>query len=133
MYGSKITAIREARGFTQEYMSQKLGILQNAYCKIKKDTKVKIDDLLLQKIADVLGVSITDIKSATPIVMHFDNFQNNSNMQFGQSPIQTNNINDKIIDQLIVQLQIKDKQIEEKDKQIFELLNRDKPLDAGSR
>jgi transcriptional regulator with XRE-family HTH domain len=124
MYGSKITSIREARGFTQEYMSKKLGILQNSYCKIEKDSKVKVDDLLLQKIADVLGVSITDIKSPTPIVMNFDNFQNNSNMQFGQSPVQTNNTNDKLIQQLISQLQIKDQQIEEKDKQIFELLKR---------
>jgi transcriptional regulator with XRE-family HTH domain len=126
MYGSKITSIREARGFTQEYMSKKLGIHQNAYCKIEKDAKVKVDDLILQKIADILGVSITDIKSATPIVMNFDNFQNNSNMQFGQSPIQTNNVNEKIMDQLIVQLQIKDKQIEEKDRQIFELLSKQK-------
>jgi transcriptional regulator with XRE-family HTH domain len=124
MYGSKITAIREARGFDQKYMATKLGILQSAYSKIENDSKVKVDENLLQKIAEVLGVSVTDIKSATPIVMNFDNFQNNSNMQFGQMPTQHNNINEKIIDQLTIQLATKDKQIEEKDKQIQLLLAR---------
>jgi transcriptional regulator with XRE-family HTH domain len=124
MYGSKITTIREARGFSQEYMAKKLGMLQSAYCKIEKDTKVKVDDNLLQKIAEVLGVSVTDIKSATPIVMNFDNVLNHCNTQFGSQTTQHNNINEKIIDQLTTQLVTKDKQIEEKDKQIQLLLAR---------
>jgi transcriptional regulator with XRE-family HTH domain len=107
-------------------MATKLGILQSAYSKIENDSKVKVDENLLQKIAEVLGVSVTDIKSATPIVMNFDNFQNNINMQIGQNqnPTQNNNINEKVIDQLTTQLATKDKQIEEKDKQIEMLLAR---------
>ena len=31
MYGAKISPIRNARGYTQEYVSTKLGIAQNTY------------------------------------------------------------------------------------------------------
>ncbi len=71
MYGAKITSIRQARGYSQQYVAEKLGMAQNAYSKIERDEKIKIDDRLLGKLAETLGVSVDDIKSPTPIVMNF--------------------------------------------------------------
>lgn len=38
---------------------------------LKNDIGAKIDEKTLTAIADVLGVSIDDIKSPTPIIMNF--------------------------------------------------------------
>lgn len=55
MYGTKITSIRLARGYTQEYVAKQIGLDQQSYSKIEKDNKVKVSDELLSKIAEVLG------------------------------------------------------------------------------
>lgn len=73
MYGTKISSIRLARGYTQEYMAKKIGIEQTTYSKIEKDMNAKIKDELVEKIATTLGVSVDDIKSPTPIIMSFGN------------------------------------------------------------
>lgn len=39
MYGAKISSIRLARGYTQEYMAKKLGMEQTTYSKIEHDVK----------------------------------------------------------------------------------------------
>jgi len=103
MYGTKIASIRLARGYTQEYMAQKLGMAQNVYSKIEKNEKNKLDDELLEKIAEALGVSVDDIKSPTPIIMSFHNSQYNT--PFGT---QHNQINESIIEELRNQLKVKD-------------------------
>lgn len=108
MYGSKISTIRLARGYSQDYVAEKIGIKQNMYSKIEKDEKIKVDDIILKKIADVLGVSIEDIKSPTPVVMNFHNSPYNA--PFGT---QHNFINEKVLEQLFLQLSIKDKYIEQ--------------------
>jgi transcriptional regulator with XRE-family HTH domain len=71
MYGSKIATIRQARGYTQNYIAEKLAMKQTEYYRIEKDKALKIQDGLLQKIAETLGVSIEDIKSPTPVIMNF--------------------------------------------------------------
>ena len=63
MYGAKISAIRLARGYTQEYIANQLNIEQTSYSKIEHDLKTRISDDLLFKIAEALGVSIDDIKA----------------------------------------------------------------------
>jgi transcriptional regulator with XRE-family HTH domain len=105
MYGAKITAIRIARGYTQEYLAEKLGIQQNVYSKIERDEKIKMDEETLGKIAKTLGVSIEDIKSSTPIIMNFQ-----AATYHGQQN-QHSNINDSVIGQLTNQLLIKDSRI----------------------
>lgn len=105
MYEAKITAIRAARGYTQEYLAEKLGIQQNVYSKIERDEKIKMDEETLGKIAKTLGVSIEDIKSPTPIIMNFQ-----AATYHGQ-PNQHSNINDSVIGQLTNQLLIKDSRI----------------------
>lgn len=50
-----------------------------------------------------------DIKSPTPVIMNFHNSKDAYNAPFGT---QNNSINEKVIDQLIAQLAVKDKYIE---------------------
>lgn len=74
MYGEKIRTIRELRGFSQEYMSDKLGIAQNTYSKIETNgSKLTADTL--KKIAEVLGVSPIDILSNQPAIVNFESNQ----------------------------------------------------------
>ena len=99
MYGAKISAIRLARGYTQEYMANKLSIEQTSYSKIEHDAKAKISDELLTKIANVLGVSTDDIKSLTPIIMNF-----HDSTQSGVYSTQNNNGSDKETIQVMLKL-----------------------------
>lgn len=106
MYGAKISSIRLARGYSQDYISNKLGISQKEYSKIERNEKIKLDEALLDKIASSLGVSVDDIISPTPIVMSF-----NDNLYSGEYN-QDATINESIISELTSQLNVKDKQIE---------------------
>ncbi len=115
MYGSKISSIRLARGYSQEYVATKLGIAQNTYSKIEKDATQKVTDDMLTKIAEVLGVSLEDIKSPVPIIMNF-----HESPQSGQYNNYHNDI--KVIDALIEQLKKKDEQIAEGNEIIKQLL-----------
>lgn len=110
MYGSKISMIRLARGYTQDYMAKKLGIAQNVYSKIEKNEKSTIDETMLEKIALLLGVSTEDIKSPTPIVMSF------LNREFDRAEVTQNNYSsERVIEEL-------NKQIKHKDDLIYKLL-----------
>ena len=53
MHGQKIRIIRELRGFSQEYLANKLGIAQNSYSKIETN-RTKLNTEMLTKIADSL-------------------------------------------------------------------------------
>jgi len=104
MLGSKITSIRLARGYTQEYVASKLGIAQNTYSKIERDENKKLPDEMIKKIADILGVSVEDITSHTPIIMNFNNSpQSGQYHQFNTDPA--------LIEDLRKQLLVKDEQI----------------------
>lgn len=70
-------------------------------------------------IADVLGVSIDDIKSPTPIIMNFTT--NDTATAVGQ---QNNSTDTKIIDTLMAQIAKKDEQLAKKDEQIDKLLEK---------
>ncbi len=105
MYGAKIASIRIARGYSQDYVSKKIGIKQNTLSDIEKDLRAKVDEKTLEDLANVLGVSVDDIKSSTPIIMNFT--ANDSTV--GQ---QNNIIDSKLLDALLQQLAKKDEQIE---------------------
>lgn len=71
MYGEKIKIIRELRGYTQEYMADKLGVAQNTYSKLETNqTKLSAD--ILQKVAEILGVSPVDILNNQPAIVNFE-------------------------------------------------------------
>ncbi len=69
MYGEKIRLIREIRGFSQEYMADKIGIAQNSYSKIELNQS-KLSAEVLEKIAKELGVSPVDILSQQPSIIN---------------------------------------------------------------
>lgn len=69
MYGDKIRAFRIMRGFSQEYMAEKLNVAQNTYSKYENNAE-KLPFETLEKIADVLGVSVVDITSNEPIIIN---------------------------------------------------------------
>jgi transcriptional regulator with XRE-family HTH domain len=77
MFGEKIRLIREMRGWSQENVAARLGILQNAYSRIETN-QTKLDSAMLVKIAEVLEVSPMDILSAQPAII---NFQSNKGTQ----------------------------------------------------
>jgi transcriptional regulator with XRE-family HTH domain len=69
-YGEKIRFIRETRGLSQENVAAQLGIAQNTYSKIERnETKLTAD--MLQRVADVLGVSPMDIITGQPAIVNF--------------------------------------------------------------
>ncbi len=72
MYGEKIRAFRIMRGFTQAYIAGKLNVAQNTYSKYESNGE-KLSHQTLERIADVLGVSVTDITSNSPIIINNQN------------------------------------------------------------
>ncbi|WP_367867087.1 helix-turn-helix domain-containing protein [Pedobacter sp. WC2423] len=59
--GKKISRIREIRGIKQDFLAGELGVSQQTISKIEQSEE--IDDSMLEKIADVLGVSAEAIKN----------------------------------------------------------------------
>ncbi len=53
--GEKIRKVRELKGFSQEYMAQRLDISQKVYSNIEND-KRKLDKDVFEQIADVLDI-----------------------------------------------------------------------------
>jgi len=75
MYGNKIRSLRMLRGYSQEYMANKLGINQTAYSRIETNQQ-KLTAETLEKLSEVLGVSVTDITSNEPLIIqnHASNY-----------------------------------------------------------
>ena len=59
--GQKVERIRLFRGVKQEYVANKMGISQQQYSKIEQQEK--IEDDVLEKIAEILGVTMETIKN----------------------------------------------------------------------
>lgn len=75
MHGTKIRTFRMLRGYSQEFMADKLNITQSTYSRIENDEhKLTVD--ILKQVAEVLGISIADITSNEPIII-----QNNASNQ----------------------------------------------------
>lgn len=85
MYGTKIRMVRELRGYSQEYMSERLGIAQNTYSKIETNQS-KLSAENMKKIADVLEISPMDIISQQPAII---NLQSNQGTQQAFGYIET--------------------------------------------
>jgi transcriptional regulator with XRE-family HTH domain len=78
----QIKQIRESRGFSQEYMSKKLGITQQAYSVAeKKPEKLTLERL--QNIADILNVTIISLLEEGEYYL-----QHNFNQQGGNAATQ---------------------------------------------
>ncbi|RPD43493.1 helix-turn-helix domain-containing protein [Paracnuella aquatica] len=59
--GQNIERIRELRGIKQDHLAKALGVSQQAVSRMEKSAEV--DDERLQKVAEVLGVSIEAIRN----------------------------------------------------------------------
>jgi len=68
MYGAKIKAFRMMRGFSQEYMADRLNVTQATYSKIEGN-KQRATPEQLETLAHELGVTVADITSNEPIVI----------------------------------------------------------------
>lgn len=82
MHGSKIRAFRMLRGYSQEYMAEKLGIEQSKYSRIETNQQ-KLTADMLEQIARELGVTIADITSNEPVIIH--NAASNQGTQIGHN------------------------------------------------
>jgi transcriptional regulator with XRE-family HTH domain len=118
MYGSKIRMIRNSRGLSQEDVAKRLGTTQNAYSKMENN-HTKINDSVVQALADIFGVTAEDIKSPEPVIVNFHNSPQSSNSVNGEINY---HISEKLLEQLTRQLSEKDNQLAEKDKQIEKLI-----------
>ncbi len=69
MNGDNIKKIRMMKGYTQEYMADKLGIAQNTYSKYENNSE-KLPFETIERIAEVLEVSLNEITSNDPIIIN---------------------------------------------------------------
>jgi transcriptional regulator with XRE-family HTH domain len=53
--GQKIRKVRELKGFTQEYMANKLAISQRAYSKMENN-ETKLDWERIESVSSILGI-----------------------------------------------------------------------------
>lgn len=76
--GRKISRIREIRGIKQDFLAIELGVSQQTISKIEQSEEV--DDVMLEKIAGVLGVSADAIKnfSEEVLIFHIQNMHDNA-------------------------------------------------------
>jgi transcriptional regulator with XRE-family HTH domain len=80
--GNKIKKIREFKNLTQEHVANKLGVSQSNYARIEKD-EVKVTDIRLKQIAEILEVTEDDIKNLDETI--FFNINNGSHYASGQN------------------------------------------------
>jgi transcriptional regulator with XRE-family HTH domain len=82
MHGPKIRMLRELQGFSQDYLATQLGMTQASYSRIETNqTKLTTD--MLEKIANVLDVSVADIMSTDPFVINFYGTNHGAQCTFG--------------------------------------------------
>jgi transcriptional regulator with XRE-family HTH domain len=114
MYGNKIRSLRLLRGYSQEYMANELSITQTTYSRIETD-KQKLTADILEKVAQILGVSVPDITSNEPLII-----QNNASNYGAQGKIENFYADQKELYQKM--LDAKDAEIERLSKQVEGLM-----------
>ncbi|HTJ48695.1 MAG TPA: helix-turn-helix transcriptional regulator [Cyclobacteriaceae bacterium] len=84
--GRKISRLREQRGIKQETLAEQLGISLQSVSKIEQSEQV--EDITLERIAKVLGVTSADIKKASEeTTINNNNIQNNYEGSNNSGPI----------------------------------------------
>jgi|LauGreDrversion4_2_1035121.scaffolds.fasta_scaffold1181667_2 transcriptional regulator with XRE-family HTH domain len=89
--GKKLRTLRAEKGYTQEKIADMLGIPQATYSNLENN-KGKVDLKLLEKIANVYEIDITDLLKNESLVFN----QKNSG---GQNGVIINQLSEKIIEQ----------------------------------
>ncbi len=114
MYGNKIRSLRLLRGYSQEYMANELDITQTTYSRLETD-KQKLTAPVLEKLAQVLGVSVADITSNEPLII-----QNNASNYGAQGRIENFYADQK--ETYLKMIDGKDKEIDRLTKQVESLM-----------
>lgn len=110
--GFNIRRIREQKGFSQEYLADRLDISQASYARLEnEETKITVDRLL--KIAEILETEIIDFFNATKSGIQT---QNNYDGSYGNGYIQNLTIENKDMMQKVIDLY--EIRLKEKDEQI---------------
>ena len=78
MIGEKIRKVRTIKGYSQEYVSEKLKISQPAYSDIEKN-KTKITLETLKELAKIFEVEVNDLMSFDENQVFNNTFNENSN------------------------------------------------------
>ncbi|MBL1233375.1 MAG: helix-turn-helix transcriptional regulator [Flavobacteriales bacterium] len=92
--GLKIRQLRELRGFSQEYMANKLSISQRQYSKIERN-ETKIDWNKIVQISDILEITPLNLVSFDDTLI----FKNNSTSEKPNYPKKLIEQYEKIIEQ----------------------------------
>ena len=79
--GKKIRTFRELKGYSQDYVAGKLEIAQNSYSKLETHPD-QIKFGTLEKIAEILEVSINDLISEEPIIFNFNGVNHGAQGKF---------------------------------------------------
>ncbi len=113
-HGTRIKTFRLLRGLSQEDMAEKLNITQSTYSRIESDDqKLTVD--MLKNIAEVLGISISDITNNEPIII-----QNNASNHGAQGKIENFYADQKEVYEKLIAA--KDEEIKRLTKQNEELI-----------
>lgn len=86
---TKIRKVRELKGFSQEYLAQKLNISQRAYSKMECG-EIRIEQSRLEAIAEALEISLSQLKLFDEDTIFEDNIHNNrkSNIFFQEKLVE---------------------------------------------
>ena len=114
--GFNIRKIREAKGFSQEYLAQELSISQSSYARLEnEDIQITVNRLL--KIAEILETDI--INFLTPNAQSF-NIQNNhyGNGYVEKQIIENKDTTEKLISSYEERIKEYQERLKDKDEQI---------------
>lgn len=96
--GEKIRQIRTSKGFSQEYIGQKLGVSQNVISNIESGNKIpNIEELL--KISEVLEVSPVELFDV-PVNIEFNNCTGSGIIVYHQFPKELIAVLEKLVEKL---------------------------------
>jgi transcriptional regulator with XRE-family HTH domain len=99
--GTKIRKIRELKGFSQEYISNKTAMSQTAYSKIESMTTKKIEDDKLNDIAKALEVEVDDILNFNEGMIFYNCKQSGQIKNIHNNPLEKiQTLYEQIIEQL---------------------------------
>lgn len=98
--GNKIRKVREIKGFSQEFMSEKLNLSQRAYSKIERE-EIKLDWQRINEIAAILELDPIDLVAFDDsLIFHNCSQSGKANTIYNQFPAELKEQYEKRIGQL---------------------------------
>lgn len=105
--GNKIKSLRVNKGYSSEYVAEKLGISLVTYRRLERDESIP-DLNALEKIASIYEISIADLLIDNTVIFNKDQSGGVSN-----NGLIINQLSDKLIQQFELRIEEKQNQIEE--------------------